>query len=183
MKTVTHNPQQLVLEQTPWLLGAGVVAMVLLFVAIGIIVPAISGMEMGWLFGVMFAGVGGGLWGLMLFVFVRKRQLVLDRSGNAMILRVRSMAGFKEERFDLDRLRHATLEETDGDGGQRMTRPALVLASRRRGGAVQMVPVHSYFTTTQAPGRAVEVINGWLEETGLGDFAESAEAQDSPTAT
>lgn len=160
---ITHNTDRhLILDWTPWGLGSGLIALIILFLAIAMVVPMADGDidPMWWLFAFMFL-IGAGLWGMMLVLFVKRRQLVLDRETGKITLRIRSFLKATEQRHDLTRLTAAALDYDYGEG-LTLQRPVLVLASRRNGGADRRVPIHSYYTSGDEPGRVVDLINDWL---------------------
>jgi len=74
MKVIRDTPDQLILEETPWLLGIGMVGFILAFVGPGLFL-VMSGEWMG----LFFAAIGGGLGFMALAVFVERIQLIFDR--------------------------------------------------------------------------------------------------------
>lgn len=162
MKISRNTDRQLILDWTPWGLGSALIALIILFLAIAMVVPMAGGDIdlMWWLFAFMFL-IGAGLWGLMLVLFVKRRQLVLDRDTGKVTLRIRSFLNATEQRHDLTRLKAAALDYDHGEG-LTLQRPVLVLASRRNGGADRRVPIHSYFTNGDEPGQVADLINDWL---------------------
>lgn len=160
---ISHNTdRQLVLDWVPWLWGIVLIAMIILFLAIAMIVPMANKEfdPVWWLFALAFL-LGAGLWGLMLVLFVKRRQLILDRDTGKVTLRIRSFLKATEQRHDLTRLKAADLDH-DHSEGIILQRPVLVLASRRDGGADRRVPIHSYFTNGDQPGQTADLINDWL---------------------
>ena len=104
MKIVENTPDRLILGNTPWLLGLSMIAVILIFVGLGLNL-VISGEILP---GVMFAVVGGGLGGLAFVGFVRRTQLVLDAPGDTVTLRSRSMLGYKLREFRLSEVDSAS---------------------------------------------------------------------------
>lgn len=162
MKISRNTDQQLILDWTPWLLGFGLLALMLVFMAIGLLVPLTGDDPMLWLFAFMFVVVGGGLWGMMIVIFVKRRQLILDRDTGQIVLRTRSVLKYTEETHDLVRLKAVALEHDLSDNGQTLSRPVLVLASRRKAGGERRVPIHSFYTNGSGPGHVADLINDWL---------------------
>ncbi len=163
MKVSRNTDRQLILDWTPWLLGGGLLLAMLLFVGIGLLAPFAGDDPMLWLFSVMFVVVSGGLWGGALVLFVKRRQLIFDRDTGQITLRTRSFLKYTQDQHDLSCLLQVALEHDRSDSGQTLSRPVLVLASRRRGGAERRVPVHAYYTNGSGPGHVADLINDWLK--------------------
>ena len=156
MKVTRNTPQQLVVEDTPWLLGLFLAAFILLFVGVGIAITL-----SGEIFGLIFVLAGGGIGGLCLAVMVERVQVILDRAADTLVIRRRSVFGYAEVRHALADLDRAILEETTGSKGGRLYRPALVLD---RGMSAGTHPVVTTYTNTRGPRRLTEAINAWLAE-------------------
>ncbi len=74
MKVTRDTPDQLIISNSPWLIGLMLIIFILIFVAVGLLLIT----EDFWV-GLLFAGFGGGI-GFGAFVaFVRRVQLILDR--------------------------------------------------------------------------------------------------------
>lgn len=154
MKVTRDTPEQLILAETPWLLGVTLVLFILFFVGAGLLVVAD-----GELLGLLFAGMGGGLGFGAFAVFVVRVQVIFDRVEGVVVMRSRSVFGYTEVRHDLADLDGAVLEETTGSKGGPLYRPTLVFA---RGMSAGRHPVVTAYTNGRGPGRAVEAINRWL---------------------
>lgn len=166
MRVSRNTDRQLILDWTPWLLGLGLLLAMLMFVGIGLLAPFAGDDPMLWVFSFMFVVVGGGLWGAGLVVFVKRRQLILDRDTGQITLRTRSLLKYTEDRHDLSRIRRVALEHDRGDSGQTLSRPVLVLTSRRDDGGERRVPIHAYYTNGSGPGHVADLINDWLKAAG-----------------
>ena len=122
MKVSRNTPDQLIVEDVPWLLGIMLAGFILLFVGVGI------GLVLsGEIFGLLFAIGGGGVGGLCFALMVRRVQVILDRPTGTLVIRRRSVLGYSEVRHDLADLSGAILEETRSSKGSTLRRPTLVL--------------------------------------------------------
>ncbi|MDA0961972.1 MAG: hypothetical protein O2898_03525, partial [Proteobacteria bacterium] len=86
MKILRDTPEQLIIEETPWVLGIMLVFFILAFVG-----PGLFLVTQGELIGLFFAGVGGGLGAMGLIVFVQRVQVILDTMTDEVIDRRRSV--------------------------------------------------------------------------------------------
>lgn len=153
MKILTNTPDLLVLDHKSWLLSLGLMAGLLIFLAIGITAT----MNGEWIFGVMFGGIGTVVWGGCLAVFTKRVQLIFDVRAGQVVARKRSVLGYKQDVYPLDTLRGAKLEESP-DKEPDMHRPVLVLDGRPN------FPLVSYYTNGSGPRRMVDAINAWVEQ-------------------
>jgi hypothetical protein len=156
MKVTRDTPDQLVISNSPWLIGLMLIIFILIFVGVGLFVMTT---EEFWI-GLLFAGFGGGI-GFGAFVaFVRRVQLILDRSTNSVTLRARSLLGFSEVRYSLSDLARAELDTTTGSKGGTLYRPVLVLTGGMSAGTH---PILNAYTNGTSPHAMVAAINTWLE--------------------
>ena len=156
MKIVENTPDRLILGNTPWLLGLSMIAVILIFVGLGLNL-VISGEILP---GVMFAVVGGGLGGLAFVGFVRRTQLVLDAPGDTVTLRSRSMLGYKLREFRLSEVDSAFAEAPSDSDTKGVYRPVLLLKSAER------VPILLAFTSGRGARVAAQAINDWMSVNG-----------------
>jgi len=163
MKVTRNTPDQLIVADVPWVLGLAMVMFILIFVGIGL-----GLVFTGEWFGMFFAVVGGGLGFGAFAAFVQRVQVIFDVTSDAIIMRRRSLFGYKQVQHKLSDLQAAELEETTGSKGGRMYRPVLVLKSGMSKGRHPVI--HSY-TNTGGPRRMVEAINSWLARTDRVDSA------------
>lgn len=152
MKVLTNTQEMLILDHKPWLLSLGMIAGLLIFLAIG--GSALLNGEL--LFGLMFAGIGTVVWGICFMVFAKRVQLILDMEAGQIVKRKRSVLGYAQDVYPLDALRGAELEETRSDGST-MYRPVLVMNGQPN------LPVVSYYTNGSGPRRTADAINAWIE--------------------
>ncbi len=166
MRVTRDTPDQLILADTPWLVGFFLILFILVFVGIGLTLL----MNGEWA-GLLFAGIGGGLGLLAFAAFVRRVQLILDRTTGSLILRRRSVFGYRQVRHRLADLSGAELERTSSSEGGTLYRPVLVLTGGMSAGRH---PIVEAYTNTSGPRRAVEAVNGWLARAQLDSTSQSA---------
>lgn len=155
MKVTRNTPEQLIVADNPWIIGALLIAFILVFVAIGV------GLILnGEWFGLLFAGIGGGLGFAAFAAFVRRVQVILDRPTDTILIRSRSLFGYKQVQHDLSNLSRAVLESTSSSDGGTLYRPALVLD---KGMSTGTHPIVEAYTNTRGPRRLVDAINSWLD--------------------
>ena len=157
MKITRNTPEQLIIANTPWLLGIMLAVFILAFVAAGLAM-----VSQGVWAGLLFALLGGGI-GLGVFAgLVRRVQVILDRPTDTITLRTRSLFGYREVQHSLSSLDRAVLETSISSKGTSLYRPTLILASGMSAGPH---PVIKVYTNTSGPERAVKAINTWLTTT------------------
>jgi hypothetical protein len=158
MKTVTDTPDTLVLEETPWLFGLGVVAMMLLFAGVGWTILA-SGEIIGGLM-LLVGGLAMGV--LVIWAFIRRTQLWIDRPSGQVAIRSRSIFAFTEQTFPLTDLSGADTQNSQQSKGQRTRRAVL----RFGGQTNKVIPVTSHYTSGRGPLRTASTVNDWLSRGG-----------------
>ncbi|NDR57342.1 hypothetical protein [Aliiruegeria sabulilitoris] len=158
MKTSRNTPQQLVLDYVPWLWAVALGLFTLVFVAIGL-----SILLGGELFGLLFIFIGGGVGLICLAVFVERLQVVLNRDTNLLRIRRRTLLGYREDTWQLDRLERAVVQSNSGgQNNSRTYRPALMLVPEQ-GGPAEATPLTHVYSSGRGADRAVRAINDWLE--------------------
>jgi hypothetical protein len=159
MKVTRDTPDQLILANTPWLLGGGLIFFIMAFVAPGLLI-----MYDGVWQGAIFALAGGGMGFIAFAVFVRRTQLILDLPSDSVTMRWRTVFGFKEVRHTLSNLARAELESTQSSKGGTLYRPVLILSQGMSAGTHPIIPS---YTNTKGPRRLVDAVNGWLSNARL----------------
>lgn len=154
MKVTRNTPDQLILANTPWLIGILLIFFVLIFVAPGLLVVS-DGVWQGWIFVV----AGGGMGIIAFAVFVRRVQVIFDRPSGTLTIRRRSVFGFSEITHILSNLAGAKLETTTGSKGRTLYRPTLVLNKGMSAGDHPMV---QSYTNSGSSRRTVDTVNNWL---------------------
>ncbi|MEM9343259.1 MAG: hypothetical protein AAGA87_09450 [Pseudomonadota bacterium] len=147
MKITQNTSDTLVVDNTPWIFAAILIAAVLFSTAMGFFVFAPLGE--GLVFTLMPA-IGG----VLCFVFlVRRTQLVLDRRTDSAEVRRRTVFGYAVDEFRLSALQGATLY-TEGAGKSRRYRVVLDVDGSER----PFTMVYTGF----GPKDAVDAINAWV---------------------
>ena len=153
MKPTTNTPDMLIIDHKPWLIAAGLVIGVLIYLGIGISAMFSDGQ---FLFGAMFAVIGTLVFGACFTGFVRRVQVIFDRPANAVVHRRRSVWGYTQEVFALDDLIKARIDEHQSDGTT-MYRPVLVFENQPD------FPIVVAYDNTRMSHRTVDAVNTWLE--------------------
>jgi len=172
MKVTRTTPDQLILSNTPWLIGLMLVVFILCFVGAGLFM-ATEGGE-GVLFGLFFALCGGGLGFGAFCVFVRRVQVILDRRTNSIVIRRQSVFGYDTVEHDLSNLSHAEVETTTSSRkgtSSKMHRPVLI---RDKGMSAGRHPIVEAYVSGGGAQRMVDAVNGWLPAHKVDSESQSA---------
>ncbi len=172
MKVTRNTPDQLILSNTPWLIGIMLVVFILCFVGAGLFM-ATEGGE-GIFFGIFFALVGGGLGFGAFCVFVRRVQVILDRRTNSILIRRQSIFGYETVEHDLSNLSHAEVETTTSTRkgtSSKMHRPVLIL---EKGMSAGRHPIVEAYVSGGGAQRMVDAVNGWLPARKVDSDSQSA---------
>ncbi len=160
MKVTRKTPEQLVLADTPWLIGIMLIVFILAFVGPGILLMSTGG-ENIW-FGMAFALIGGGLGAGAFCAFVRRVQVIFDRPADRILIRRQSVFGYDAVEHCLADLSHAELETStrrrDGRSST-LSRPVLVLD---KGMSAGRHPVVAAYTSGSGARQLVRAVNDWL---------------------
>ncbi len=157
MKIVRNTPEQLILRSAPWLLAVLFGGFIL--VSIGFGLNAVLAGD----WGESFWGLIGipAFMGIFAVIFVRRDDVILDRSRDLLELRHSTFLGRRKIRHKLGDLERAIVQTSNsGDGGP-THRIALVLAGGMDAGTHPVTPVYASGSEAQ---QAVEAINAWLSE-------------------
>lgn len=157
MKIVRNTPEQLILQNVPWMMS-------------GLLALAILGMTAGCLYNLtageyktaaMLFFCGPVFMGLFFAAFVQRDDLILDRSRNLIELRNATMFSRTKTHHDLTHLEKAVVQTkySSGDGPSRTHQIALVLNGGTDTGAH---PVTGVYTSGSGSERAADAINAWL---------------------
>ncbi|KIC21782.1 MULTISPECIES: hypothetical protein [unclassified Leisingera] len=160
MKITRNTPEQLILSDTPWLIGIMLVFFILVFAGAGLGMLSQGGDLI--LPGLVFALVGGGMGALAFCLFVRRVQVILDRPGGSVVIRRQSVFGYSKVEHHLADLSHAEVESTTSrrEGRTRtLHRPVLVLDGGMSAGRH---PVVEAYTNGRGAQHLAEAINAWL---------------------
>lgn len=150
MSVKRNTPDQLIVADIPWFMGLGLTLVILIFVGVGLSIVT-SG---DWT-GIMFIVIGGGVGALAFIGFVRRVQVIFDRSTDQITVRRQSVFGYSEDIHRLSELKGVTLEESRSTKGALLYRPTLLMNGDR-------VPIVESYTNTRGPQRLAQAIEDWL---------------------
>jgi hypothetical protein len=154
MKITLDTPDQLVIDDTPWIFGLILIGAMLVTVGIGL--SLISNGEVA---GGLGTGIGATAFiGLFFAIFVRRNQLVADRSRDLLELRRRTVFGKNVRRYDLHDLREAVVQ-TSRDDNSETHRMALIISGGMDAGTHPFTAVYS---SGRGARRAADTVNRWL---------------------
>lgn len=160
MKVTRNTPTQLILADTPWFIGIMLVFFILTFVGAGLVMVSDGG-ENIW-FGLFFALIGGGLGVGAFCVFVRRVQVILDRTKNRILIRRQSVFGYEAVEHQLSSLSHAEVESStfrSDSSSSTLYRPVLVLD---KGMSEGRHPIVDAFSNGRGAHKLVDAVNAWL---------------------
>jgi hypothetical protein len=156
VKITTDTPDELRIDYVPWLVGLGLIAFTLVFVAGGIASILGGNVQQG-LFAIL---LGGGIGLGAIFAFTERTQFWADRRSGTVVMRRRTLLKQTEQRIDLDKVTGATVQISHSTGGNQTTRPAITL----RDG--QELPLRNTFTGGGAARHVAQRIEAWLAAKG-----------------
>ncbi len=151
MKVTRYTHEQLIVDDTPWLVS-------LLFVSGAVVFTG----------GAFFVMQSGHPWGFllmlgsfaclfMLYLFLRRTQLVLHRNEGWAALRKKSLTTREETRFPLAQVLRAEVETHHAKGPTWRT-----VIVTEDGGARKRLPLTLYFSNSTSHDRIAHLINEWL---------------------
>ncbi len=162
MKIVRNTPDQLILRSVPWVIG-----IVLSGAILGLSAASLTGfLQTEYLFGTVML-LSALFVGVFFALFVRRDDLILDRSRNQIELRHATVFGRHKVRHDLTHLRNAIVQQQSaaGSGSKNDTaltfRVALVLEGGMDAGTH---PVTEVFSDGNSALKAADAINNWLKQ-------------------
>jgi hypothetical protein len=164
MRITRDTPEQLIIANTPWLIGIMLILFILVFIGAGLLVA--SGEQGDLWFGVLFGSLGGGIGIVAFCAFVRRVQIIFDRVAGKIFIRRQSVFGYSSEDHPLDQLSHVEIEQTttlrDGRSST-LYRPTLVLtAGPAAPGSKTRIPIVAAYTNGAGSDRIARAVNNWL---------------------
>ena len=155
MKIARDTPEQFVIEDVPWGIAIGIVAFILIFVGIGLFA-----MLAVFFVGLIFFVFGAAAGTLALWAFVRRTQLILDRSSGLVTWRQRTIFGMTEEHHPLSELTGAEVagvrRRDSSEGAVSGThRVELVFGEGR-------LPLTEAYSSSRAHVPVARAINDWI---------------------
>lgn len=157
MRIVRNTPEQLVLRSIPWIIAIMLSVFLLAVISFGL--------------NSLFEGNRtDAFWGLLaiplfvsifIMVFVRRDDLILDRSRNLLELRHSTFRGRTKIQHKLEHLKQAKLQSSRSNKGGTTYRIALVLDGGMDAGIHPVTPV---YVSGNGAKHGVEAINAWLAQ-------------------
>jgi uncharacterized membrane protein YbhN (UPF0104 family) len=157
MKIVRNTSEQLILRSVPWVIA----------IVLSVFVLAVIGFGLKSLFEGNKTDAFWGLLAIPLFLsifivaFVRRDDLILDRSRNLLELRHSTFRGRTKIQHKLEHLAEAKLQSSRTSKGAMTYRIALVLEGGMDAGTHPVTPVYA---SGNGAKRGVEAINAWLAQ-------------------
>ncbi len=163
MKISRQTPEQLILDETPWLSGLGLIVTILAGCYFGFVAAA-SEPFLGLIIGVIFGGAG-----LSFFTMsIRRIRVILDATTGRVTIRERSVFGYRTNDQSLADLSQAVVESTTVQtkrGLCDLHRPTLILVTEA---GEQRIPMRGTYLEGPGASRAVGSINSWLAQVRAG---------------
>ena len=160
MRVSTYDPRSLVLDRTPWVMGAGFVVAMLVMLFIALRALARGDLEVAFVTGLGALILPGGA-----FAVLSREQLILDRDLGEVVVRRRNLLrGLEETRHPLTALRGAVVERSDSRLRERMHRMALVLGPPIAPGeeSVLHLPPFVDWGDEGTAVRGARIVEAWL---------------------
>ncbi len=155
MKIVRNQPDILILQSAPWVLGGVLVAVIILLTGLGL--HLMAGGNTG--AAILCFAFGPGFTGLFFIMFVRRDDLVLDRQRNLVELYHANVLGHQTTQHSLHHLRRAIVQSRRTRHGDPAYRAVLELDN---GVHRDTAPVTEIFVDGPDAERDVAAINRWL---------------------
>ncbi|MEJ6404010.1 hypothetical protein [Yoonia sp. 2307UL14-13] len=155
MKIIRNTPEQLILRSVPWFMAALLSIFLLAVIGFGM-QSFFEGDREGAFWGLL--GIPAFL-GIFLIAFIRRDEVILDRTRNLVEMHHSTFLGRKRVRHELQNLERAMVQAHYGSKGGKTHRVALVLSGGMDVGRHPVTPVYS---GGRSAHRAMEAINIWL---------------------
>jgi len=154
MKVTRDTPDQLIIENNPVWLAILISIPLFVFLVVGIFTIK-TDLSTGLVFvvGSLIMGVVFNL------AFIRRTQLILDRSRNLVELRRRSMLGYKKRTWELGYLDRVVIQSSNS-GDSTTYRAAMVFSDGMDAGTH---PITLVYSSGSGADRAAGAINRWLD--------------------
>ena len=164
MRITRNTSDQLIIANTPWLIGIMLILFILVFIGAGLLVATAEDGDL-W-FGILFGSLGGGIGIAAFCAFVRRVQIIFDRSTGKISIRRQSVFGYSSADHPLEQLSHVEIEQTTSfrDGrSSTLYRPTLILAAGSSAANIKTrIPIVAAYTNGAGPNRIATAVNSWL---------------------
>lgn len=156
MKVAEDTTQRLIIEDRPIALSLFLLLMVLAFGAVGAAL-----LFRGEIWGLMFIVIGSGIPFGFMFLFVRRVQVVFDRTENRVDFHRKNLLRSRHHDLPLADIARAELQVSKNLKGPDNYRAALVVDAGPNAGHH---PITIAYTSGNDHARCVEAINTWLRQ-------------------
>jgi hypothetical protein len=153
MKVTRNNPDTLILESRPLIVGLLIILVVLGMASAGMSLLGNREIMGGFVF--LVVAIAGG--GLAFWIIVRRSQIWFDATDGQIAIRQATLTGFEETVVPLSELKEAIVQQSAGTG-KTTNRVALRCGGRTN----RIIPLTVHYTSGPGPARAARVINDWL---------------------
>lgn len=157
MRIVRNTPEQLILRSVPWVIAIILSGFLLAVVGFGL-KSLFEGHRQDAFWGLLAIPL---FLSIFIVAFVRRDDLILDRSRNLLELRHSTFRGRTKVQHRLEHLERAKLESSRTSKGGKTYRIALVLNGGMDAGTHPVTPV---YVSGNGAKRGVEAINAWLAQ-------------------
>lgn len=154
MKVTRNLPEQLIIENRPWVISLALVAGWALFFAIGLSI-FLSGQPMGLIF--MAASV---IPLILIYFFARRTQVLFLRPEGQLIIRRKTLLGSSQVVHELNEVDHAIVQQSSTKDGGATYRVALVFPEGQSAGTHPLTLAYSNFSDHHG---MADTINAWLD--------------------
>lgn len=159
MKIAHNTPDQLILDDRPWLLGGLLVLLILIFAGFGL-QALLAGRGAG-----LLGLAGAALWGVALVVFVRRTTVTFDRQSGQITRLVKSLRRATTTQWPLGSVSKADIEtRLSRNSGKRgkgrvtpMHRPVLHWTD-----GSPATPLMEVYVNGDGAGQTAAAINTWI---------------------
>lgn len=160
MRVSAYGPWCLVIDRTPWGIGAGFVLAILVMLFIALRALARGDLEVAVVTGLSALILPGGA-----FAVLSREQLILDRDlGEVVVRRLNLLPGREEIRHPLTALQGAVVERSDSHLRESLHRMALVLGPPHAPGEASLrhVPPFIEWGDEGTAVRGARIVEAWL---------------------
>ncbi|WP_138421652.1 hypothetical protein [Maritimibacter alexandrii] len=154
MKVITHTPDLLIVEDRPVFIAIMLIVFTLVFLGAGLGILAA-----GEWWGLIFAGLGGGMGLLFFAIFVRRVQVVFHRPDRYVEFRRKNVFRALKVRHDLRDVSRAIVERNRSSEGGTTYRVTLVFDTGESAG---LHPITFAYSSGSGHANAARAINEWL---------------------
>ncbi len=158
MKVARNSDDLLILGDSPWSTGIGLIIFVIILVFGGMMLWQNAPWIASFLF-VIAAVVGF----IGFTVFVNRVQVIFLRPDNKILIQRRPIFGSSSKEHSLDHLVGAVVEEKSTSGTQILYRPTLVFDVD---GTEERIPIVEVYSNESGVQVMVETVNEWLPARG-----------------